>query len=173
MVQSNNERRFQHTMQLVEKFLRKEDKILDLGVENQFSRLLRQKGYNVKNTEGEDLDDDYDHLKSIDAEVVTGFEILEHLLNPYSVLKNLPGQKLLVTVPLALWFAAPFRDTNADPREWHYHEFTDWQFDRLLEKAGWVIQYREKWTGPTNKIGFRPLLRKITPRYYAVYAERQ
>ena len=173
MSKSKNERRFYHTMQLIDQFLTRKDQILDLGIENQLSRLMSQEGYSVSNTGGEDLDDHYENLKHIDADAVTGFEILEHLLNPYSVLKNLPGKKLLVTVPLSLWFSQPFRDVNADPREWHYHEFTDWQFDRLLEKSGWDIQYREKWTGPTNKIGFRPLLRRITPRYYAVYAVRR
>jgi len=43
----------------------------------------------------------------------------------------------------------------------------------LLEKTDWNIKNREKWTSPINKIGFRPILRKYTPRYYAVYAERK
>ena len=60
-----------------------------------------------------------------------------------------------------------------DPRDCHYHEFEDWQFDWLLEKAGWEIKARKKWTNPTNKIGFRPILRWFTPRYYIVYAEKK
>lgn len=87
------------------------------------------------------------------------------------VLRNLPGEKLLASIPMRLWFAPAYRNKN-DPRDLHYHEFEDWQFDMLLEKAGWKIIHRHKWTHPTNKIGIRPLLRKITPRYYAVYAER-
>ena len=55
----------------------------------------------------------------------------------------------------------------------HYHEFEDWQFDWLLEKAGWEIKKRHKWTNPVKKIGLRPLLRLFTPRYYIVYAERK
>ena len=57
-------------------------------------------------------------------------------------------------------------------RDRHYHEFEDWQFDWLLEKAGWNIKKRQKWTSPISKIGIRPILRKFTPRYYAVYAEK-
>jgi len=83
----------------------------------------------------------------------------------------LPTDKLLVTVPLRLWFASAYRNTN-DPRDCHYHEFEDWQLDMLLEKAGWHIVYREKWTHPVGKWGIRPLLRLFTPRYYAVYAVR-
>src|SRR5690606_34211995 len=165
-------KRYQHTLDLVDKFFSKEEKILDLGVENPLSNLIREKGFQVKNTGGEDLDDEFEQLKNIEAHAVTAFEILEHLLNPYSVLKNLPGKKLLVTVPLKLWFAEPYRNMN-DIRDWHYHEFTDWQLDRLLEKSGWEIKFRKKWTNPSGKIGVRPLLRRITPRYYAVYAERK
>jgi hypothetical protein len=54
----------------------------------------------------------------------------------------------------------------------HYHEFEDWQLDWLLEKTGWKIIGREKFTHPVKKIGFRPLLRFFTPRYYIVYAEK-
>lgn len=164
-------KRYQHTLELVERFISKDEKILDLGVENPLSNLIQEKGYSVINTQGEDLDDKFEHLKNIECEVVTAFEILEHLLNPYSVLKNLPGKKLLVTVPLQLWFAEPYRNKK-DVRDWHYHEFVDWQLDRLIEKAGWEIKFRKKWTHPSGKVGIRPLLRKITPRYYAVYAER-
>jgi hypothetical protein len=42
----------------------------------------------------------------------------------------------------------------------------------LLEKAGWKIIKKELWKNPSNKIGIRPILRNITNRYYAVYAER-
>ncbi len=42
-----------------------------------------------------------------------------------------------------------------------------------MEKAGWEVIHRHKWTHPAKKLGIRPLLRSITPRYYAVYAERK
>jgi hypothetical protein len=41
-----------------------------------------------------------------------------------------------------------------------------------LEKSGWKIIDRQKWTNPVNKIGIRPILRRFTNRYYIVYAER-
>ncbi len=92
-------------------------------------------------------------------------------MSPFNVLKNIKANKLVATVPLKLWFAEAYR-SKTDMRDRHYHEFEDWQFDWLLEKAGWNIKKREKWTNPVQKIGIRPLLRTITPRYYAVYAER-
>ena len=54
-----------------------------------------------------------------------------------------------------------------------YHEFEDWQFDWLLEKSGWEIVSRKKWTNPVKKIGFRPILRLFFPRYYMVYAVKK
>ena len=78
---------------------------------------------------------------------------------------------MVASVTLKLWFANAYR-CKTDHWDRHYHEFEDWQFDWLLEKAGWKICSRKKWTNPTKKIGFRPLLRWFTPRYYIIYAER-
>lgn len=165
------EKRYNETLKLVEKFALKTDKILDLGVKNPFSDVMIENGYNVMNTNGEDLDYYSANLQKIDTTFVTGLEILEHLVNPMTLLMNLPADKLLVSVPLKLWFSNAYRNKN-DSRDVHYHEFEDWQFDMLLEKAGWKIIHRHKWTHPSKKLGIRPLLRTITPRYYAVYAER-
>jgi len=104
-------------------------------------------------------------------DVVTAFEIIEHLVSPFELLRKLPADKLIATVPLRLWFSDAYRSPS-DPRDRHFHEFEMWQFDWLLEKAGWKIIERRKWTSPSGKIGFRPILRRFTPRYYGVYAVR-
>ncbi len=145
--------------------------IYDLGVENPLSILMKESGYKVYNTLGKDLDIDYKIQLPKDVNIVTGFEILEHLVSPYPLLKNLKAKKLFVTVPLKIWFSKAYRNKN-DIRDCHYHEFEDWQFDWLLKKSGWTIKKREYWRNPSNKIGFRPILRFFTKRYYAVYAER-
>ena len=145
--------------------------IYDLGVDNPLSILMREEGYKVYNTNGQDLDDDYNLSFSKNIDLVTGFEILEHLVSPYPLLKNLKSDKLFVTVPLKLWFSNAYRNLE-DTRDCHFHEFEDWQFDWLLKKSGWKIKEREYWTNPTKKIGLRPILRMFTYRYYAVYAER-
>ncbi|WP_370174852.1 methyltransferase [Leeuwenhoekiella palythoae] len=146
--------------------------ILDLGVSNPFSEIMKAEGYSVTNTGGEDLDLDTSAVKNTNAEVVTAFEIFEHLLAPYQVLKDIKATKLVASIPLRLWFAPAYR-SKTDMWDRHYHEFEDWQFDWLLEKSGWEIKKREKFTHPVKKIGFRPLLRLFTPRYYLVYAERK
>jgi len=131
-------KRFKLTFQFLKKHIDHHHKILDLGVVNPFSKIMTSNGYHVENTKGEDLDLDTTTITNADVDVVTAFEIFEHLLSPFTVLQDIKTNKL------------------------------DW----LLEKAGWKIIDRKKWTNPTKKIGIRPILRWFTPRYYIVYAER-
>lgn len=165
--------RFQKTINFFKKVEPNCKQILDLGVKNELADKFALLGYNVQNTQGEDLDLEPELLKNYkDAEVITAFEILEHLVSPFVLLKNLPADRLVATVPLRLWFSKPYRNLN-DKFDWHYHEFESWQFDMLLNKAGWDITYSEKWTGPTHQIGIRPILRYFYPRFYAVHAIRR
>jgi len=145
--------------------------ILDLGVDNPLSQRLRALGYEVQNTSGHDLDLNPAEAHQTGFDAVTGFEILEHLINPMGVLREIKSNKLMVSIPLRLWFSAAYR-SKTDPWDCHYHEFEDWQFDWLLEKSGWTIVDRLYGTHPVKKIGIRPLFRLFTPRYYWVYAVR-
>ncbi|MEQ3796404.1 methyltransferase [Flavobacteriaceae bacterium MJ-SS4] len=165
------EKRFRYTIRFLKKHIPENSSILDLGVENPLSKIMKDEGFTVKNTKGEDLDIDISIVTNSKAEVITAFEIFEHLLSPFTVLKNIKAKKLVASVPLKLWFASAYR-SKTDMLDRHYHEFEDWQFDWLLEKSGWKIIASEKWTNPTKKIGVRPILRWFTPRYYIVYAER-
>ncbi len=164
-------KRYRHTLAFLQKHINTTETILDLGVENPFTEIMKSNGYTVSNTKGEDLDVDFSTVTQSDADVVTAFEIFEHLVAPYNVLKEIKSNKLVASIPMRLWFSAAYR-SKTDPWDRHYHEFEDWQFDWLLEKAGWTIKDSDKWTNPTKKIGFRPLLRYFTNRYYIVYAER-
>lgn len=166
------DKRYRETINFLDQVAPAPATILDLGVRNPFSEIMETKGYRVINTHGEDLDLDTTAVKTTSAEVVTAFEIFEHLLAPFNVLRDIKAGKLVASVPLKLWFSPAYR-SKTDQWDRHFHEFEDWQFDWLLEKAGWEIKGRHKWTNPVNKIGLRPLLRKFTPRYYAVYAERK
>jgi hypothetical protein len=164
-------KRYKHTFNFLKQFVRREDKILDLGVSNPFSEILQKEGYNVTNTDGEDLDLDTKAVRSTEYDVVTAFEIFEHMVSPFNVLQDINATKLIASVPLKLWFASAYR-SKTDDWDRHYHEFEDWQFDWLLEKSGWKIKKREKFTHPVKKVGIRPILRRFTPRYYLIYAER-
>ncbi|MFK7811231.1 MAG: methyltransferase [Maribacter sp.] len=164
-------KRYRITLEFLQKHISKEVNILDLGVENPFSEIMKSEGFNIENTSGEDLDIDFKSVSNSNAEVVTAFEIFEHLIAPFNVLSKIKADKLVASIPMRLWFSSAYR-SKTDPWDRHYHEFEDWQFDWLLEKAGWKIVDSVKWTNPTKKIGFRPLLRFFTNRYYLVYAER-
>lgn len=166
------EKRYKETLQFLKKHIGTDEPILDLGIANPFSEIMQKEGYHVSNTTGEDLDEDIAFIKNSDANVITAFEIVEHLLNPYTLLKNISAEKLVISIPLRLWFSTAYR-SKTDMWDRHYHEFEDWQLDWLLEKTGWKIIDSKKWTNPTKKIGIRPLLRYITPRYYIVYAIRK
>jgi hypothetical protein len=164
--------RFQKTINFLRRVEPDCKNILDLGVKNRLSEELSLQGYSIQNTQGEDLDLEPQVLQGYTGvDVVTAFEILEHLVSPFVVLKNLPAKRLVATIPIQLWFSKPYRNLN-DKFDWHYHEFEPWQFDMLLEKAGWHITYSEKWTAPTYQLGIRPILRFFYPRFYAIHAIR-
>ena len=165
-------RRFNNTIKFLKKTLPTDSKILDLGVPNDLSKRMKIEGYHVSNTDGEDFDLNpiSQNTKKFDA--VTAFEILEHLVNPFNLLKNIESKRLFVTVPLKLWFSSAYRNIR-DERDQHFHEFEDWQFDWLLDKSGWKIIRKEKWKSPTIIPGFRFFLRHLTYRYYAIEAIRK
>lgn len=164
-------KRYRITLDFLKKHISTKETILDLGVENPFSEIMKSEGYRVENTKGEDLDLDFDSVINSKTDVVTAFEIFEHLVAPFNVLREIKANKIVVSIPMRLWFSTAYK-SKTDPWDRHYHEFEDWQFNWLLEKAGWKIMDTAKWTNPTKKIGFRPLLRYFTNRYYIVYAER-
>lgn len=167
---ANTRRRYARTLTFLEASVRPGARLLDLGADNPFSRILRERGYEVVNTAG-DLDDVFGQVADVEADAVTAFEILEHLVAPLNVLRAIRAPRLIATVPMRLWFASAYRNPD-DPWDRHYHEFEDWQFDWLLDKAGWTVERREKWVNPGRGLGVRPLLRRVTPRWYAVDAVR-
>lgn len=164
-------KRYKITLDFLKEIIPANSSILDLGVENPFSEIMKQQGFKVKNTKGEDLDVDFSSVQQSDAEVVTAFEIFEHLIAPYNILKEIKADKLVASVPLRLWFS-PAYQSKTDTWDRHYHEFEPWQFDWLLEKSGWEIKQTTTFTNPVKKVGIRPFLRLFTPRYYLVYAVR-
>lgn len=172
MLHKHSIKRYQKTLQFVNQHISPKTKILDLGTPNPLADLLRKNGYVVSNTNGENLDTNYQLYTNTDAEVITAFEIFEHLLAPYNFLSNVKTNKLIASVPLKLWFKNAYWNDN-DDWDKHYHEFEVKQFNFLLEKTGWKIIASEQWTSASWKsFGIRPLLRHFTPRYYIVYCER-
>ena len=88
-------KRYKLTLDFINKYISKDDVILDLGVDNPLSKLLKLKGYNVSNTNGEDLDTDFKAVEKNNADVICAFQILEHLVSPYNILNRTKAKKLM------------------------------------------------------------------------------
>ena len=97
-------KRYQETLFFLQSVLPAPATILDLGVRNPFTEIMEQNGYKVFNTSGEDLDLLPEIVKTHKVDAVCAFEIFEHLVSPFLVLKAIEADKLIATVPLDLWF---------------------------------------------------------------------
>ena len=164
-------KRYKRTLIFLERFVSKDKKILDLGVANILSDLMKKQGYNVVNTSTINLDDDFTEVQTTDASIFTSFEVFEHLLSPYSTLKNVKCNEMVLSVPLKLWFSSAYWNTN-DEYDCHYHEFEVKQIELLLKRTGWSVVYKETFPFSTSIFGFRPILRHFTKRYYLAYCKR-
>ena len=71
-------KRYAITTRFLKEVLPEGSSILDLGVENPFSKIMKTQGYHVQNTTGEDLDVDTIVAQNTTADAVTAFEIFEH-----------------------------------------------------------------------------------------------
>ena len=58
-------KRYKITIDFVQKHISDDENILDLGIENPLSKILKENGYNVSNTKGEDLDINQSSLKTV------------------------------------------------------------------------------------------------------------
>src|SRR5690554_1696550 len=102
-------KRFKHTLSFLQKHISPDQSILDLGVQNPFSIIMKENGYMVTNTKGEDLDLDFSSVLQSETEVVTAFEIFEHLIAPFNILTHIKADKLVASIPLRLWFSPAYR----------------------------------------------------------------
>lgn len=160
------------SLEFLNQYVSKTEKILDLGPRNPLAELLEKEGFQLTNTApGIDLDLDYSVVQSPDYPVLTAFEILEHLVSPFPLLQQASANKLIASVPLKLWFSKAYWNEK-DEFDRHYHEFEPRQFDLLLQKSGWKIIDKKYLKTASFKLGIRPLLRFIYPRIYLVYCER-
>lgn len=102
-------KRYKITLEFLKKHIKTPASVLDLGVENPFTEIMKANGFSVENTSGIDLDEDTSEIENANTDVVTAFEIFEHLLSPYTVLKSIKSDKLVASIPLKLWFASAYR----------------------------------------------------------------
>lgn len=164
--------REEKTVEFIKRYFPEGTRILDLGVPNKLGKLMSKNGFIVENTQGEDLDVQFNKYTDTDAKLVTAFQIFEHMLAPFNLLRELNCEHLIASVPLNLWFAKAYWN-ESEVWDRHYHEFEQRQFDMLLDRTGWNIIDRDKWANPSPVNGIRPLLRKFAKRHYIVYCRRK
>ena len=164
--------RYKKTLKFLREHVPPGARILDLGTPNPFSGIMARSGYRVQNTSGEDLDTDYSFVNEVDVDYITSFEVFEHLLAPFNLLREIKKGRLVSSVPLKVWFARAYWNPS-DEWDRHYHEFEPRQYDWLLRKSGWTIVRSETWASPDRiRPGIRPFMRFVWPSYYFVYAEK-
>ena len=66
-------KRYRITFQFLQKNIPNTSNILDLGIENPFTKVMKENGYTVENTKGEDLDFDTSSVQNSESDVVTAF----------------------------------------------------------------------------------------------------
>ena len=102
-------KRYRITLEFLKKYIDTNEEILDLGVPNPFSEIMKKNNYTVFNTQGEDLDTEFSTVKKSNASTVTAFEIFEHLVAPFNVLREIKADKLIASIPLKLWFSSAYK----------------------------------------------------------------
>lgn len=89
-------------------------------------------------------------IPSIDGmyDIATAFDVLEHLEHPVDVLRWIPSEKLIVTLPNALSPIA--RRMEERNRSKHLYSFTPYTASILLGEGGWEVRRMEyqfgKWS---------------------------
>ena len=118
-------KRYRITLDFLKKHVNSNEEILDLGVANPFSEILKNNNYKVKFVKSPIA---YPELIN---KTTTDFAYLDNDL--YLIARG----QLLIYNSLTYSFK-PFGSVRSitENAVGHYHEFEDWQFDWLLEKSG-------------------------------------
>jgi len=86
-------------------------------------------------------------------DISTAFDVLEHLENPAAILRAIPTNRLLVSLPNVL---SPFCRRLEKQARLHLYSFTDYTAEALLATAGWQVECLyytfEKWSFVTRCI---------------------
>ncbi len=87
-------------------------------------------------------------------DIATAFDVLEHLEHPVEVLRWIPSDRLLVTLPNALsWIARRMEEKNGSK---HLYSFTPYTASILLGEGGWGVTRIEfqfgKWSALAKTI---------------------
>lgn len=135
--------------------------VMDLGPYNHLGcRMKHAFDCYVRNTGEVDLDDSW-QFGAWFADVVTAFNILEHVFNPLLVLRKgmsilRPGGKLYAAVP---------RRPSWLRSDYHFHEFDDYRWEWLVKRAGLKVTRHASFRFKHGGFGVvRPAIRRMYER---------
>jgi SAM-dependent methyltransferase len=146
-------------------------KILEVGFgTGEFLQELWSRGYNAYGTEisqkmvdqvGGQTTCSFDpQIFHIDFDIVYLFETLEHQKNPVKFLQELPGKKLIGSIPnverFSVKLAHKYEKWDFPPN--HLHRFSSIELVNLLLKARYTdAKAKATWVEPTDILGLRNL----------------
>ena len=162
------ESRYVKTRELLKKYYFEGAKILDLGANNVMRSRLQNHFQTVIHGTG-NLDLNKEELNYNYEDIITSFEVFEHLYNLFPLLREIKksGALLICSVPLRFPFSKQYWTDDYHDR--HYNEFEERQFFWILKEAGFEILEFEKWYWKFNFVGVRPFLRSfLSPSWVAV-----
>jgi hypothetical protein len=84
-----------------------------------------------------DLNQGLPELPGHKWDITTAFDILEHLENPTAILRTIPTDRLLVSLPNVL---SPFCRRWEKKDRLHLYTFTDYTAEKLVTTGGWKIE---------------------------------
>jgi len=84
-----------------------------------------------------DLNQGLPVLPSKHWDVCTAFDVLEHLEAPAVLLRSIPAERLLVSLPNVL---SPFCRRIEKKDRLHLYSFTDYTAETLLNAGGWKVE---------------------------------
>ena len=92
-------KRYKHTAEFLLKHISTDAKILDLGVENPFTQIMKQQGFAVKSTHGEDLDLDTSTIENSSASKSFSSIGCQNWLLDKAVPASIPSKAIYVVLP--------------------------------------------------------------------------
>jgi len=166
--QKNELRRAKMTLRWLKKF-KIETPIMEWSERTPFTEMLEKEYGKIENLTIEEPDDDYQYPKGHSYQTIFCFDVLEHMMNPYFVVKRLHGAlatggHLFLTVPAALPFTCLMER----------HNFLEWrkeEIENVLLRARYKMDIETRCgTAMLPYCGLKPLLRRYLRRTHFVHA---
>ena len=165
--------RLKRTKNLLAQYIDKDTKVLDLGPDNLMRRKLADHfGNSISGTNHLDLNRNYSEIAYDNEDIITSFEVFEHLFNLYPVLKRLREFDIPLICSVPLRFPLSKQYWTEEYHDRHYNEFERNQIHWILTESGFNIVREEYWFLDWNLGGVRPFLRSfLVPSWIALVCE--